>query len=352
MKKLNLIFLLVFLVKTLAFCQIGKGVYTFKPDFELITNNFPSSSQFKFAPQFGTFLTPKLLVEGQINDYISNYKFVSTKFTTLAFYANASYYYYDMKKWRPYVNLGFGMEQAKTISPTFTFKVNSPSINLGTGIQYFMNKNVAIDSKLGYSIQNSIATGVFDRKLTYSTLAFSIALKPFFDIASFEENKEATDFLHKGKIIPFVNVNLSNTNLTVKSKGIPTEYEKYSNVDFNVAADYFVTKNFTLGGGINYQAYKSDRRYGFGLSTAYFLHLKKRNYLSLNLNYATNRNNYITPSPQTNLTNYSVGANYYYFLNQNLALSAGFRYQAVLSKVVQADASVLYFNTGLKYFIN
>ena len=175
MKKLNLIFLLVFLVKTLAFCQIGKGVYTFKPDFEFITTTFPGISEFKFAPQFGTFFTPKLLVEGQLNDNIINYKFSGGKVIALAFYANASYYYHDMKKWKPYVNLGFGMAQAKTISPTFTFKINSPSINFGTGIQYFMNKNVAIDSKLGYSIQNSTSF-LATKDLTSYMLAFNIAL--------------------------------------------------------------------------------------------------------------------------------------------------------------------------------
>lgn len=350
MKKLILSFLLVFLVKTLAFAQIGKGVYTFKPDFEFITTTFPGISEFKFAPQFGTFLTPKLLVEGQINDYISNYKFISTKFTTLAFYANASYYYYDMKKWKPYVNLGFGMEQAKTITRTFTFKDNSPSVNLGTGIQYFINKNVAIDSKLGYSIQKSIPTSPLDNKVTYSVIAFDITLKPFFDVASFEENKETTDFLHKGTIIPSVNLALSNTHISVKSKVKPTESTTHNYIAFNIAADYFVTKNFTLGGSINYQDYRSDKEYGFGLSTAYFFHLKKRNYLSLNLNYTMYRNDSVNSlgSP----TNYSVGANYYYFLNQNLAASAGLRYQSELSKLSQAEADKLYFNTGLKYFIH
>ena len=348
MKKLNFIFLLVFLVKTLAFAQIGKSAYTFKPDFEFITTTFPGISEFKFAPQFGTFFTPELLVEGQINDYISNSNFSGGKSTSLAFYANTSYYYYDMKKWKPYVNLGFGMEQAKSTTGTFTFTINSPSVNVGTGIQYFINKNVAIDSKLGYSIRNSTVTGTTS-KLTYSTLAFNITLKPFFNIASFEENSETNDFLHKGKIIPSISINLSNTNITVRSKVKPTTNNTRTDIDFDIAADYFVTKNFTLGGGINYLGDQNIERYGFGLSTAYFFHLKKRNYLSLNLNYTMYRNDSVNSlgSP----TNYSVGANYYYFLNQNLAASAGFRYQSELSKLVQKDADKLYFNTGLKYFI-
>ena len=105
-----------------------------------------------------------------------------------------------------------------------------------------------------------------------------------------------------------------------------------------------------LGGGFNYVGNGYSREYGFRLSTAYFFHLKKRNYLSLGLSYVTYRNNYIATVLQGNETNYTAIANYYYFLNQNLAAIVGLNYQSELSKFSQKDYDKFY--TGLKYFIH
>ena len=352
MKKLIFSFFLVFLVKTLAFTQIGKGVYTFKPDFDVSTSPIIRGHYSNFTPDFGVFINSKLLLSGQINASVDNYYNNGTYKQTAAS-LNARYYYKDAGKWKPYVNAGVGIGKDKYLEfknfvgngfVNFEYKILTWA--LGTGVQYFLNPNVAIDANLSYSVSDYKTTLTpQNSKFKYHNTAFSIGLRPFFTTASIKESKETTDFLAEGRIMPFANILLSNLKTTGNTKS------EYNNFNGNFGAEYFLSKHFSAGGSFSFSKRGVGDYIAAGGSMAYFFHLKKRAYLSLGLKstftHLLNANVLVS-----NGLTYTPSVDFYYFLNQKIALDAGLHYETRVAPKIFQPLDKGFFDIGLKYFLN
>ena len=340
MKKQKITILLVFFVKTLAFGQIGKGVYTFSPDFSFSNIEIGKGIRTRIAPEFGFFPSRKLLLEGQLSHSFIDFQYVGTKNQYFAGQLKTTYYYLDFKRFKPYVSVSAGANQTRIVDvkPSLfgsskSSTTNTFSGNIATGVQYFVNKNLAIDANIDFTLIKRDAQ-------KYINSEFKIGLTPFFSPNSFRENSEMTSFLYAGKFAAKGDIHFFILKNIFSAK---------------LNGEYFLTKNINIGSNIYFATSKGVDALATSGSIGYYFHLEKRWYANIDLNttYSFGRKNRHI-SLKNGIFSTDASSNIHYFLNKYLSITVGIHYGRVLnSEIFQMYFNNnMYFSTGLKYFIN
>ena len=323
----------------LVFGQIGKGVYTFKPDFGVSNIEIGNGIRTTVAPEFGVFIHRKILLEGRLSHNFIDFQYLGTQNQNFSEQLKVTYYYFDFQRWKPYVSLGAEGNQTKIVaikpSPFGYPKSLATYALLGeiaAGVHYFANKNLAIDANFNFTLKKQITQ-------QYINSQFNVGLKPFFSSASYKGSAETSNFLYKGKFAPKGNINF-------------LVFHKILSV--RVAGDYFLTKNVSIGSGINLFASKGSNSLATSLALGYYFHLKKRWYANFDLNTTysfKNKNNRL--SLNSGIFRTKISSNIHYFLNKNIAIMAGAHYGKVLNSEIFRTYfnNNLYLDIGLKYFL-
>ncbi len=178
MKKTTLTTFIFFTLLVLVKAQIQEGTYTMRPSVYFSHSPQNKTNDFSIGASYGRVIQNQLLLTGGVSgDWLENsfWKNYSTNI-------NLHYYYLPESKLNPYIFTGLNYS-AFTILSNLTYSVQgsifnsgrnvtngvitSGSINdttsrkytlqqldasIGTGVQYFVNENIALDARLNFTV--------------------------------------------------------------------------------------------------------------------------------------------------------------------------------------------------------
>ena len=343
MKRLFFIFSLVFSMKMLVFGQIGKGVYTFEPT--LLSSLLYNSKS--FTPSFGGFVTSKLLIEGGYSR--SKYITSGPGYFKITNGGNLklTYFFSGKNIVKPYISVAFGKEYSssvsyiKALSTTDVSRRQYGKTSISIGGQYFLNKNLVLDSRL-----------VFERDNKYflNRNQLLITLKPYFDASSFKEASQVNDFLYEGKIMINGSFDIENIHYAQREKA-----NNFANGSINVA--YARNKHFLFGADIQFEKQRDYSVFTFVPNFAYYFHLQKRLYFVTDFAAGMDYIDFAVSVPFYDRFNLKMqaGCSFDYFINKQTAAYFGayLSSSSFLRHIESVTNPEDYFlRTGLKYFLN
>ncbi len=356
MKKSTVTTFIFFTLLGFAKAQILKGTYTLRPSLSVSefggrvlgtsANNNPLS--ISMGMNYGKFVTDKLLISGgasgRWSNRVRNYPDFNAEFST-------HYYYWAKSQFKPYVtgSLYFSRDNILQIVPNIiivrdsVYHINQLYVSVGTGVQYFINENVALDARF---VLTAYALTDKKSKQPYSS-AYTLNLRPFYTSASYQSAKEINNFFYKGKIeisgkvlyIPKVISNsspLGNSSLSRNS----------SLLSMSAAANYSLNKWLTVGVDLNYwKIANSNAIIRAGSNVGINLKLSKRLYLTPNVNLSWSKDIDLDIISEAN-----IGAKY--FINKNIAWTTTFfSFELYNTQTFFSRYENLFFYTGVTYYL-
>jgi Outer membrane protein beta-barrel domain len=180
MKK-TLLFLLAFCsILSPTKAQIQKGTYTMRPDLSIArqTSLLSSSSTAKISStsigmSYGRFIADNLLLSAGLGGYFSK----SVKQYSVS--VGSTYYYLQEFKIKPYVSGGLSFSSDNFTSSQSPTKKHYNQLDalLGTGAQYFINENIALDLHCALNI-----FGIKPQTMPLLNQEYRLSLKPFYTV--------------------------------------------------------------------------------------------------------------------------------------------------------------------------
>ncbi len=351
MKKITLTTLVFFTFLIFTKAQIQKGTYTMRPSLYISqfdgrvlgtsANNRPLKVD--IGMHYGKFVTNQLLIRGGINTDISNQ---ARNYPSYAAELFAQYYYLKNSKLKPYVIGGFDFSRDLVLqilsNPTnkndSIRHINQLDASFGTGIQYFINENIALDARIDFT---ALAITDKDTRQLYEQ-SYSLSLRPFYTSATYQSAKEINDFFYKGKTQ--ISGQISYNPKTINAIGGSSFFQ------MNFGAKYSLNKWLAVGGNF-YHWNSSNANYGstvgFSANTEANVKLSKRLYLTPNVGVFIDKNE-IAKSKTT--INANLGSKY--FINKNIAWTADFlSFQLYESRKSIFQPQSVFFNTGIAYYL-
>jgi hypothetical protein len=155
---------------------------------------------------YGRFISNDLLIKGGFGTSISNQ---AREYPSYHFSLGTQYYYWQDSKLKSYVIGGFSFFRDQILSLNTTaaglagivndtvevFHLNQLDASIGTGVQYFINENLALDARFDFT---ALAITHKNSKKLYQQ-EYTLRLQPFYTAKSYKDAKEINHFFYKGK---------------------------------------------------------------------------------------------------------------------------------------------------------
>jgi hypothetical protein len=341
LNKIKFLVSLLMLISIFSQAQIGLNTSTLSGNAALgyqITNanNFKfTSTAALFTPSYGKFISKKTLLTLQPDMLYTGYKrestqsFGSSEIGNVGLNANIRHYINPDAKFKFYGEAHFGA--TKYWYPTEygngPFELTTGRIGGAIGANYFLNKTIALDAKVGYLREQSLAGS------KYSTDKFYIGVGLANFMHADSEVGEGAALIEKGrKSIDGnigVNINDFGTNYQIKAK--------YSQ---------FIANGLMVGGSIEAANEPFPQRFQFegfkvDAMVRYYVPLTKKLFI-----YPEAKVSYFNLS--SNKFYYELGVGMSYFIKKNVALDID------IFKLGASQGQTNTFlgaNVGLKYFL-
>jgi hypothetical protein len=315
---------LSFLCSKMLNAQIEKGTTFLSGGIQMVENLGNSSSfngnSLSLNPSFGRFITDKIMIKGRLesaiynafgNDYggVESY-YKSTRFSVLP---ELRYYFNPKAKWQYFGGVSAGIT-AMNYDSKFN-ELNYKGSSLGFtgsifgGVNRFLNNEIAIEGKLGYSFSSRQQPDVL--AISHNSQAIGLDVS-FNSYVSFSPKKEGNleGLIEKGRTV--IGGRLAINNFTGQTpfgrrEGsyaiLDAEYGKFVKKGLLVGGKTHIGFDGGYGSTANASLYS---QYFYPISNRFMLHAKGE----LQYNFAPN-NNYLSLKG-------SLGATY--FLSKNVAL--------------------------------
>jgi hypothetical protein len=341
LNKIKFLFFALMLISTFSQAQIGLNTKTLSGNATLgyqITsgNNYKvKSTNALFNPTYGKFIGKKTLLSLQSDMSYLGYSidppqgFGTTEIGNVGLNANIRHYINPDAKFKFYGEAQLGATKYWYPNRGFDgpFEYTIGRIGAAVGANYFLNKTIALDAKVGYSRELSLAGGNFGTNKFY----IGVGLANFMHADS--EVGEGAELIEKGRksIDGNIGVNIDNFGTYYQLKA------KYSQ---------FIANGLMMGGSIEYANGSFPRRFEFDgfkvdASLRYYIPLTKKLFVYTEAKVTYN-------NLSSNKFYYELGVGMSYFLKKNVALDIDlFKLGAVKGQT----NTFLGANVGLKYFL-
>ena len=347
-KRTNLIFLALFLPLFLQ-AQMQKGLFTMRPDIGI--DKGEKNIAYYGGINYGEILNNNLLISGNIgvgkggggvSEYVGSF----------GAGAGVQYYYFKDSKFKPYLlaNVGYSSLtfRLKTIvignninTTTYpliidtlgkTITINQINASVGTGVQYFLNENLALDASFKYT-----AFAIDKNSKPLLQQEYRIRIQPFYSPKSYREANDVKDFFYRGRLAIGGGILFAPEKRKIVND--------YSIFDIGAGTTYFFNKYFGVGGSFNLYTIGKNISVVSSLSTQSNIKLVKRLYLSpsVGVSYSHSKN-------IGNTTNLSANLGFSYFINKNIAWNLGFLSIPIYSTETK-KSNFLYLSNSFSYYL-
>jgi hypothetical protein len=341
LNKIKFLFFALMLISTFSQAQIGLNTKTLSGNAALgyqITsgNNFKlNTTAAVFNPTFGKFIGKKTLLTLQSDMSYAGYSidppqgYGNSEISNVGLNAQIRHYINPDAKFKFYGEAQVGATKywypAEYVNGPFEFTTGR--IGATVGANYFLNKTIALDAKVGYLREQNLA----GRGSRSNKFYLGVGLANFMHADS--EVGEGDELIEKGRksIDGNIGVNFDDFGSFYQLKA---EYSQ------------FVATGFMLGGSIEAAGGTFAQRFRFnGLKVdaglRYYIPLTKKLFI-----YPEAKVTYLSLS--TNKFSYEFGVGMNYFIKKNVALDIDL---FKLNAVNELTNTFLGANVGLKYFL-
>jgi hypothetical protein len=361
MKKTTLLLLTFFTLMTLAKAQIQKGTYTMSPNVYFSHSSASKINDFSISANYGRCIGNQFLLSGGLSSSWLEDSFWKNYSANLSL----QYYYFPESKLNPYISTGFDYSKFTFLSNLTSFGngttlgsgrnvtngviFSNPGIDttfhkfffqqfdasIGTGVQYFINENIALDAHLNFT-----AFGVTQKNVkTLMQQEYTVRLKPFYTSSSYKSAKEIKDFYYRGKTQI-----LGSLSYYPKTIGATVGHSSFY---INGGATYSLNKFFAAGASFFYAKSNIYTQLNVGLNAESNVKLYKRLYLSPNLNYSFSKiDKYL------GISSINANLNLKFFVNKNIAWTANLLSVPLYkTNKTNSQSETVYFRNGFTYFL-
>jgi hypothetical protein len=340
--KIKIIFAVLMLTTVFSQAQIGLNTSTLSGNAALgyqITNydnNKYMGTSAVFNPNYGKFIGNKTLLTVQPNASYTKYENKNGngdasifEFKTLGINVNLRHYLNPNATFKFYGEANLGLIKKTYISEQSSSKFEQSTAQFGgaIGANYFLNKTIALDAKIGYDREQTLTGANYGSNKYY----LGIGLANFMNADS--EVGEGAELIKKGR-------KSIDGNIGVNINDFGTSYQ------FKAKYSQFIANGLMVGGSIEAANSPFPQRFQFegfkvDAMVRYYVPLTKKLFI-----YPEAKVSYFNLSSNKFYYEFGVGASY--FIKKNVALDID------IFKLGASQGQTNTFlgaNVGLKYFL-
>ena len=342
-KRTNFILFLALFLPLFLQAQMQKGLFTMRP--ALSINKGEERTDYGIGMNYGKMLNDDILVSGGIGGGTGSGK-KSAYIGSFGANVGIQYFYLNDSKWNPYLsaNVAYSVTRLRlqfvntlpgsiVKDTVFNYNINQVDASVGTGVQYFLNENLAV--KANFLFTNFGVGSKTSKPLLQQE--YRISLQPFYSLKSSKEAKDIKDFFYRGR----TSVN-GEILFAPKKIGIANDYNIFV---FSAGAKYFLHKYLGIGGGLGIYNISKTLSISASLNTETNIKLLKRLYFSPSLGVF-----YSHGKLNGDKTNVSANLGFSYFINKNIAWNLGFLSVPIYNKET-TKPKILYLNNSFSYYL-